>query len=283
MRQTLIAGNWKMHNTLVEARALVSGIVSGLQQLPDPQASSCVNAPESSAAPNDRVDDQTCQCRTSGGVEVLICPPCQLLFPMAKAVAGTPIMMGAQNAHEEVSGAFTGEVSVPMLAETGCTHIIIGHSERRHIFGETGARLAKKVRAVTAAGLTGVYCVGETLEERQSGRTESVVGGQLDEAIATDVPADRLVVAYEPVWAIGTGQTATPEQAQEVHRFIRGRIGSIYDASTAEKVRTLYGGSVKPGNAAGLLSQPDIDGALVGGACLVADDFVAIIAAARAV
>jgi len=282
VRQSLIAGNWKMNNTLAEARALVSGIVSGLNRLAAPQPSAPGNVSESAAAPKEQVDNQSCQCKTRGGVEVLICPPCQLLFPMAKAIAGTPIMMGAQNVHEEASGAFTGEVSVPMLAETGCTHIIIGHSERRHVFGETGDRLAKKVRAVTKAGLIAVFCVGETLEERQGGRTETVVGTQLDEAITADLPAGRLVIAYEPVWAIGTGQTAAPEQAQDVHRFIRERIGSIYDTRTAEGVRILYGGSVKPGNAAGLLGQPDIDGALVGGACLVADDFVAIIAAARA-
>jgi len=202
---------------------------------------------------------------------------------MAKAVAGSSIMMGAQNAHEEKSGAFTGEVSAPMLADTGCTHVIIGHSERRHVFGEKSERLAKKVRAVTEAGLTVIYCVGETLDERESGRTEAVVGAQLDEVIASDVPAERLVVAYEPVWAIGTGKTATPEQAQEVHRFVRGRLASIYDGGTADRVRILYGGSVKPGNAAGLLGQADIDGALVGGACLVAKDFLAIIAAAREV
>jgi triosephosphate isomerase len=251
MRTPLIAGNWKMHKTLAEARELVAGLSDGLANI--------------------------------RGVEVLICPPFQLLFPMAKAVAGTRIMLGAQDAHEATHGAFTGEVSVPMLADTGCTHVIIGHSERRHVYKEGGALLAKKVRAVVGGGLHVIYCVGETLDERESGRTQSVVEGQLADAIKPDVPAERLIIAYEPVWAIGTGRTATPAQAQEVHAFIRARLAVVYGRSTADIIRILYGGSVKPDNAAGLLSQPDIDGALVGGACLVSADFLAIISAAAAV
>ena len=251
MRTSLIAGNWKMHKTLAEARELVAGLSDGLANI--------------------------------RGVEVLICPPFQLLFPMAKAVAGTRIMLGAQDAHEATHGAFTGEVSVPMLADTGCTHVIIGHSERRHIYKEDGPLLAKKVRAVGGGGLNVIYCVGETLDERESGRTQAVVEEQLADAIKPDVPADRLIIAYEPVWAIGTGRTATPEQAQEVHKLIRDRLGGVYGRSTADAVRILYGGSVKPDNAAGLLSQPDIDGALVGGACLVSADFLGIISAAAAV
>jgi len=251
MKSPLIAGNWKMHKALAEARELVAGVRAGLEK----------------------------GART-GGVEVLMCPPFHLLFPMAKAVAGTPIMLGAQNAHEEPQGAFTGEVSVPMLAETGCTHVIIGHSERRLLFGERNDRLARKVRAVTGAGLTAVYCVGETLAEREAGKTQEVVRPQVDEVLGRDVQSERLVVAYEPVWAIGTGRTATPQQAQEVHGFIRSRLGSIYGPTGAANIRVLYGGSVKPDNAAGLLGQPDIDGALVGGACLVAADFLAIISAA---
>ena len=247
MRTPLVAGNWKMHKTLAEARELVSAIREGLA--------------------------------SDSGVEVLICPPVQLLFPIAKAVAGTRIMFGAQNVHEASHGAFTGEVSAEMLKDTGCTHVLVGHSERRHVFGESGDRLAKKVRAVIETGMTAVYCVGETLGEREAGTTEAVVERQLHEVLGTDVPADRLVVAYEPVWAIGTGKTASPEQAQEVHAFVRAKLGAIYGADIADGLRILYGGSVKPGNAGGLLGQPDIDGALVGGACLVAADFLAIIAA----
>ncbi|MFQ5494121.1 MAG: triose-phosphate isomerase [Phycisphaerae bacterium] len=254
MRTPLIAGNWKMHKTLPDARELVQGIREG-------------------------VEDHTAG-DGAAGVDVLICPPVQLLFPMAKAVAGSPVMLGAQNVHEEPQGAFTGEVSVPMLRETGCTHVIVGHSERRHIFGEGGQRLARKVRAVVGGGLTAIYCVGETLAEREAGQTRLVVERQMNEVINRDVVADRLVIAYEPVWAIGTGKTATPDEAQEVHALIRNLLGETYDASVADSTRILYGGSVKPANAAGLLAQRDIDGALVGGACLVAGDFLAIIAAA---
>lgn len=251
MRTPLIAGNWKMHKTLAEGRALVADIAKGIENIE--------------------------------GVDVLICPPTHHLFPMAKAVAGTCVMLGAQNAHEEDQGAFTGEVSVPMVKETGCTHVIIGHSERRHLFNEGSVRLAKKVRAVVNAGLFVIYCVGETLDDREAGSTNEVVERQLEEAIGTDVSADRLIVAYEPVWAIGTGKTATPHQAQEVHALVRSKLAAIYDQATADRTRILYGGSVKPGNAADLAAQPDIDGALVGGACLVADDFVAIMAAASSV
>ena len=250
MRKQLIAGNWKMHKTLAPARELVGGIVTGLKSAGD-----------------------------TSHVEILICPPAQLLFPMAKAVAGTPIKLGAQNAHYEAQGAFTGEISAPMLADTGCTHVIIGHSERRQLFREDNALLAKKVRAVTASGLHVIYCVGETLEQRTAGQTQQVIESQLVQVLSKEVPASRLVVAYEPVWAIGTGKTATPQQAQEVHLFIRRWLGAAYDQATGQEVRILYGGSVKPGNAAELLAEPDIDGALVGGACLSAEDFLAIISA----
>ncbi|MBI4719082.1 MAG: triose-phosphate isomerase [Planctomycetes bacterium] len=254
MQTPLIAGNWKMHKTLAQARDLVKGI-------------------------RDAVDG------TGGGApitaaEVLVCPPFHLLFPMAKALAGSRVMLGAQNAHFEPQGAFTGEIAVPMVKETGCTHVIIGHSERRQHFGETGPLLAKKVRAVVAAELTVIYCVGETLDEREGGKTYSVIERQLGEVLAKDVPAERLLVAYEPVWAIGTGRNATPGQAQEVHSLIRSRLSAIYDGRTAGTIRILYGGSVKPGNAADLMSQPGVGGALVGGACLEAADFAAIIRAA---
>ena len=251
MRTRCIAGNWKMHKLLAEARELTQGILDGIEGVQ--------------------------------GVEILLCPPVQMLFPMAKALAGTPIMMGAQNTHFETQGAFTGEVSVQMLKDTGCTHVIIGHSERRHLFGEDGPMLKKKVCAVVGGGLQVIYCVGETLEEREAGRTQIVVEQQISEVIDREVNADRLIIAYEPVWAIGTGKTATPHEAQEVHAHIRRLLGSIYDSATADRIRILYGGSVKPSNATDLFAQPDIDGALVGGACLVAADFVAIISAAARV
>lgn len=250
MRTPLIAGNWKMHKTLAEARELVAGIRDGLTNV--------------------------------RGVDVLICPPVQLLFLMAKAVMGTKIMLGAQNAHEAAHGAFTGEVSVPMLRDAGCTHVLIGHSERRQIYKEDGPLLAKKVHAVVGSGLNVIYCVGETLDERESGATQAVVERQLAEVTKPDIPADRLIIAYEPVWAIGTGRTATPEQAQDVHLFIRTHLVGVYGRPTADAIRILYGGSVKPDNSGALLSQPDIDGALVGGACLVPGDFLAIISAAAA-
>jgi len=251
IRRTLIAGNWKMHKTLAEARELVTSLRAGLE---------ASNLPER--------------------VEALICPSFHLLFPMAKALAGSRIMLGAQNAHFESQGAFTGEVSVPMLKDTGCTHVIIGHSERRQLFHEDSALLAKKVRAVVHAGLAAIYCVGETLEERESNRTKQIIERQVTEVITPDIPLDHVVIAYEPVWAIGTGRTATPGQTQEVHAFIRGKLAALHHGNAADSVRILYGGSVKPGNAADLLAQPDIDGALVGGACLIAPDFLAIIRAA---
>ena len=255
MRTPLIAGNWKMYKTLAEARELVAGIRDGLQT-----------------------------CFGSGGreVEVLICPPYPLLFPMAKAVAGSTIKLGGQNVHEEPEGAFTGEVSAPMLKDAGCSHVIVGHSERRQHFGEAHDRLARKVRAVTAAGLTVIYCVGETLAERDAGQTQTLVDAQLNAVLGRDVPADRLVIAYEPVWAIGTGRTATPQQAQEVHAAIRTRLGDLFGKESAAEIRVQYGGSVKPSNATALCAQPDIDGALVGGASLVAGDFLAILKAAAA-
>ncbi len=248
MRTPLIAGNWKMHKTLAEGRELVTGIREGIEGI--------------------------------AGVEVLICPPVQLVFPMAKAVAGSPIMLGAQDAHHEPQGAFTGEVSALMIKDTGCTHVILGHSERRRYFREDGALLFKKVRAAVTGNLNAIYCVGETLEDHEAGHTRAVVERQIHEVVKSDVPTDRLIIAYEPVWAIGTGRTATPDQAQEVHAFIRTMLASTYGQGAADSIRILYGGSVKPQNAADLLAQPDIDGALVGGACLVAADFVAIIKAA---
>ena len=251
MRKPLAVGNWKMHKTLAEARELVSALAAGLKS-----------------------DGGVC-----GGVDVVICPPATLLFPMAKAIAGTPIAMGGQNAHFEAQGAFTGETSVPMLKDTGATRVIIGHSERRHVFGESNEMVAKKVRAACEAGLVVIYCVGETLEEYEAGRSEAVVQAQLTGALGDGVVPASLVVAYEPVWAIGTGKTATPQQAQQMHAFIRKVVGSIYDAAAAGAMRILYGGSVKLGNAADLMAGEDVDGVLVGGACLAAEDFLAIISA----
>ncbi len=251
MRRPLAAGNWKMHKVLTEARELISGIRAGLEANP---------------ALAQRAD-------------VVVFPAATLLFPMAKAVAGSPIAMGGQNVHFEPQGAFTGETSIPMLKDTGATYVLIGHSERRHVFGETDEMLAKKARAASQAGLTVVYCVGEALEEREAGRSQAVVEAQLGAALGEGVKPDSLVIAYEPVWAIGTGKTATPELAQEMHAFVRTRIGAIYGGDAAGSMRVLYGGSVKPGNAADLMAGDDVDGVLVGGACLAAEDFLTIILA----
>jgi triosephosphate isomerase len=248
MRRKLIAGNWKMHNTLPEARALLKGI-------------------------RERFD-------ASWPIDAAICPPFTLLYPMGKEIDGTSIRLGAQNCHHEQRGAFTGEISPTMLKAAGCTYVIIGHSERRHGSGESGELLRKKVWAALAAGLEVIYCLGETLDERRAGRTQDVVARQLDEAIHATLDASKLVLGYEPVWAIGTGQQATPEQAQEMHAYLRGRLTTIFDAARAAALRILYGGSVKAGNAAGLLSCPDVDGALVGGACLDAVEFTAIMSSA---
>ena len=198
---------------------------------------------------------------------------------MAQAVKGTPVKVGGQNMHFAREGAFTGEISSLMLQDAGCTHVLLGHSERRHVFGEDDELVAKKVRAAVDARLIPVVCIGETLPEREAGRTLEVVERQLERALR-QVGADevgRLAVAYEPVWAIGTGQVATPEQAQEVHAFIRKRIGVSHGEPVAGAVRLLYGGSVKPDNIAGLMAMPEIDGALVGGASLDPDDFGRIV------
>ncbi len=248
MRKPFVAGNWKMHNTLAEARALAKAVWNGL--------------------------------RGKNRVDVALCPPFTALATVAEAIKESPLKLGGQNCYFEPKGAFTGEVSAPMLADAGCTCVIIGHSERRQVFGETADLLHKKVRAALQAGLDVINCVGETLDEREAGRTEAVVARHLDEVLAGDIPPSRLTIAYEPVWAIGTGRTASPEQAQEVHAFIRPRLAKVFGADAASAMRIQYGGSVKPSNAAGLMACPDIDGALVGGACLVAADFLAIIAAA---
>ncbi len=231
------------------------------------------------------------RARISGAppVDIAVCPPTIYLFPIAKAIADSPIRMGAQNCWHEANGAFTGEVSAAMVRETGCTYVILGHSERRHtigpkgsdgkVHGETDEMISKKMLAAIKAELVPIVCVGETLSERDAGQTEAVLTRQIEGSLAgLDAgAAARIVIAYEPVWAIGTGRNATPEQAQEAHRHIRGRLVERFGRATADGIRIQYGGSVKPDNAMSLMTCPDVDGALVGGASLKAGDFFGII------
>ncbi len=252
MRNILVAGNWKMNGDSAANAALVESIVAGQP-----------------AAPN---------------VEMLVCPPFPYLSAVGAAVAESRVQLGAQNVSQFDRGAYTGEVSAAMLVDLGCRFVIVGHSERRAMYGETSEVVAAKYAAVLEAGLTPILCVGETLEDREAGNTEAVVDEQLD-AVLSESGADgigRGVVAYEPVWAIGTGKTATPEQAQDVHRHLRSRIAA-HDAGVAASTQILYGGSVNGDNAEGLFSMPDIDGGLVGGASLKAADFLAIADAASRV
>ncbi len=219
-------------------------------------------------------DSRSCEC--------VICPPAVYLAEIGRAITSTGLRLGAQNVCAETQGAFTGEISVGMLREVGCEFVIVGHSERRSLYLENDAQVARKFAAVIASGITPILCVGESLAERESGSTESVVSRQLDAVVAlagVDSFASA-VIAYEPVWAIGTGRTATPEQAEEVHRFIRGRLAG-HDAKIAGLTRILYGGSVKAVNAAELFAKPNVDGGLIGGASLKADEFLAIVAAAN--
>jgi triosephosphate isomerase len=213
--------------------------------------------------------------------EVLVCPPFPYLWETGRLLKDSDVQLGAQSVGAETQGAFTGEVSAPMLRDVGCRYAIVGHSERRHIFGESDALVARKFVAAQGAGLVPVLCVGETLDERESGRTNDVVARQMDAVLSVSgVRAfARAIVAYEPVWAIGTGRNATPDQAQDVHAMIRGRLAGL-DGTIAQSVRILYGGSVKASNARDLFSMPDIDGGLVGGASLKADEFAHICAAA---
>ena len=247
-RQNLIAGNWKMHKTVAEARALARDIRKGL----------------------------AAHLRA----EVAVAPAYTALAAVKEEIAGSAIRLAAQDTFWEKQGAFTGAISPVMLKEVGCQYVIVGHSERRQYFGETDATVNRKLQAVLEAGLCPILCVGETLGERQAGRTLKVVGSQLREGLTglASLTGETLVVAYEPVWAIGTGLTATPAQAQEVHAFIRRLLQEITGAAPA--IRILYGGSVTPDNAASLLIEPDLDGALVGGASLKAESFLKIIAAA---
>jgi triosephosphate isomerase len=245
-RTPLIAGNWKLNKTTDEAVALATEIKAGAD------------------APN---------------VDVLVSPVFTVLAAVAQALEGSKVFLAGQNMHSELSGAFTGEIAPTMLNDVGCTHVILGHSERRQYFGETDEGVAKKTKVALDHGLLPISCVGETLEEREGGQTMDVVGRQVD-AILKAVSAEeaaKVVIAYEPVWAIGTGKVATPEQAQEVHAFIRKRVGEVHGPAVADAVRILYGGSVKPDNVKGLMALPDVDGALVGGASLKADSFLKLV------
>jgi triosephosphate isomerase len=237
MRARLVAGNWKMHGSRATNRALLDAIVAGVK-----------------------------------GVECAVCVPFPYLAQGQERLRGTQVALAAQDLSEHASGAYTGEVSGAMLAEFGCRYVLVGHSERRQLYGETDPQVAAKFAAARAAGITPILCVGETLGEREAARTEQVVARQLDAVLAKGGIADA-VVAYEPVWAIGTGRTATPEQAQAVHGFLRKRVGAA--------TRILYGGSMKPANAAAIFAMPDVDGGLIGGASLVAQDFIGICAMAQ--
>ncbi len=215
-------------------------------------------------------------------VDVVLCPPFTALITVSQALEGSGFLLGAQNMHEEEEGAYTGEISAVMLLSLGVSHVILGHSERRYYFSESDPQIREKVASALRAGLRPILCVGESLSERESGNMESVLAGQLEGCLeGIEISgADDLVVAYEPVWAIGTGQTATPEQAQEVHAFIRAKLTQFFGVDLAGMIRIQYGGSVKPDNAANLMEQPDIDGALVGGASLDAESFAAIVRSA---
>lgn len=247
-RKPIVAGNWKMNGTIEQAVTITRDILNTLHSSPK--------------------------------IDVVICPPFTALQKVGELLRAGSVGLGGQNIHWETKGAFTGEISAPMLKELGCTYAIVGHSERRQFFGETDATVRKRLAAALANGLIGIFCVGETLEQRQQGKAWSVVESQLQiglEGVETATASTHLVVAYEPVWAIGTGQNATSAQAQEMHGKIRAWLSTRFGKAAADKIRIQYGGSVKADNAAELMSQPDIDGALVGGASLDPKSFIAII------
>jgi triosephosphate isomerase len=253
LRKKLIAGNWKMNKTSADGVALGRDIVTAIGKQSE--------------------------------VDVVVCPPFTAIEAVGKALEGSNVKLGAQNMHFEASGAFTGEVSAPMLRSIFATHVILGHSERRTLFGETDELINKKVLAALKNQLRPIFCVGETLAEREAGSTLKVVQTQVErglEGVSKELAAS-VVVAYEPVWAIGTGKVATTEQAQEVHAFIRGLLAKLFTDAVGQKVRILYGGSMKPANAPELLAQKDIDGGLIGGASLEARSFVELVTAAAAV
>ncbi len=247
MRTPLVMGNWKMNGLIAEARALATAVRDGLKR--------------------------------PRGVEVVLCPPFTALAAVAEILGSGPIRLGAQSCHWEASGAYTGEVSPAMLLDVGCRYVLAGHSERRREMGETDQQINRKLRAALAHGLTPVLCVGETADERRQGLTFTTVEGQLRAGLA-GMPADdiaRTLLAYEPVWAIGTGVNATPAQAAEVHGYLRGLLSELTSKEVAQTIRILYGGSVKAENADALVAEPEIDGALVGGASLNAQGFIAIV------
>ncbi|HKI77388.1 MAG TPA: triose-phosphate isomerase [Ignavibacteriaceae bacterium] len=248
MRRKVIAGNWKMHKDLNETQSLVTKLSNALSK-------------------------EEVKC------DVIICPPYTSLSEASSLIKDSVIKLGAQNMHFEEKGAFTGEVSTSMIKSVGCEYVILGHSERRTVFGENDEVINKKIKKALASNLKPIFCVGETLGERESGIMKDVIKRQVTDGLqqVSKGEMEKIIVAYEPVWAIGTGKTASPEQAQEVHVFIRELISEIFGNDTAENLIIQYGGSVKPDNAHELLSQNDIDGALVGGACLEADSFTAII------
>ena len=250
IRKPIVAGNWKMNKTVSEAVDLVEEIKTHLAD--------------------------------SKGVDIVVCPPFTALQAVSNAVSGTIIELGAQNMHWEKSGAFTGEISAEMLRELYCHYVIIGHSERRTLFGETDRGVNRKVKIALVNNLHPIVCVGETIQQRKSGKTESVIQTQIENGLK-DIGKKALleiVIAYEPIWAIGTGMTATSRQAQEAHKFIRGLLNNLSDEKTAQSIRIQYGGSVKQGNAKEIFNQPDIDGGLIGGASLEAGSFAAIVNAA---
>ena len=245
-----------MHGGLAMTAELISAVSDGLSQLANPQL----------------------------GFDVLVCPPSPYLAAAQQAIGDSAIQLGAQNVSAAAQGAFTGEISLPMLNEFACNYVLLGHSERRQLFGETDQQIAEKFAACVASntGIIPVFCIGETLQQRQSGATEQVIANQLEAVLETSGISGlgKAVIAYEPVWAIGTGETATPQQAQEVHQFIRNKLAKL-DQTIADKVQILYGGSMKPDNAQELMAQTDIDGGLIGGAALDAASFTAICAAAN--
>jgi triosephosphate isomerase len=252
MRRPFIAGNWKMNLDRAQAVALAKALAAKAAEYPH--------------------------------VDIAVCPPSVYLEAVGGAIAGSSIGLGAQNCYHEPKGAFTGEIAPPMLTDIGCRYVILGHSERRHIFQETSQDVSKKVAAALAVGLTPIVCLGELLAERQAGRTKEVVAEQFERSLAglSAEQVARMVIAYEPVWAIGTGVVATPQQAEEVHSDLRNLLQTRYNSRVAAQVRIQYGGSVTAENAHSLLAQPNIDGALVGGASLKAESFLGILAAARA-
>lgn len=248
-RKKFVAGNWKMYTSLAQAKELAAAVAKGT---------------------------------TSDSVIVAVFPPFPWLVTLAESLKGSRVGLGGQDCHFEKEGAFTGQVSPAMLLEAGCRYVIIGHSERRHGLNESDELLNKKAKAALVAGLEVIFCIGELLAEREGNRTESVLQRQLTAGLAgiTTEQMAKVVIAYEPVWAIGTGKVATDQQAQEAHAFVRKTVAGLFGQSVADNLVIQYGGSVKPDNAAGLMSQPDVDGALVGGASLKADSFLAIIKAA---